>query len=141
MNLRNVALMVLLSGAAAFSAEADRAKLTGAWESQGDNRATWVLEAKGDTWHISYSEGAQKPTEFECATDGRECNVKELGHGAKISLWFNGPMLVELETKGSEVVKRRFAVAPQGDQMDVEVIPIVSTAKAETLHFRRATSK
>ena len=141
MILRIVALTTLCLTAAALAGDADKAKFTGAWELQGDSRATWVLEAKGDTWHISYSQENQKTEEFECVTDGRECNVKDSGRAAKISLWFNGPKLVELETKGPEVVKRRFAVAERGDEMDVEVIPIVSNAKAETLHFKRAASK
>jgi hypothetical protein len=144
MILRAVSLMTFFLSVAAFADDADKAKLAGAWELQAgtdtDGRITWVLEAKGDTWHVSYSEGNQKPAQFECATDGRECAVKTWGHAAKVSFWFNGPKLVELETKGQEVIKRRFAIAERGDEMEVEVIPIVSSAKAETLHFKRANS-
>jgi hypothetical protein len=52
-------------------------------------------------------------------------------------MWFNGPKLVELETKGKEVVKRRFAVAGEGDTLEIEVIPIEPAGKTETLRFRR----
>jgi len=141
MNLRVVAQTTLLLSIVGFTYGDDRGSLVGTWESQsgGDTggRATWVLEEKGEIWHIAYSEGNQKPAEFDCAADGRECTVKESGHAAKISLWFSGPMLVELETKGSEVIKRRFAIAERGDEMNVEVIPVVSKVKPATLHFKR----
>ncbi len=141
MNVRVVGLTALLLGASAFAGDAEWAKLMGAWQSQGgtDNagRATWLLEAKGDAVHVTYLEGNQKLAEFECDTSGRECAAKDSGHPAKISLWFNGPTLVELETKGPEIVKRRFAVAGTGEEMDVELIPVVSKSKAETVHFKR----
>jgi hypothetical protein len=142
MKLWVVGVISLLFGVSAFAGDAEWARLMGAWESQErpDNagRMTWLLEAKGDAVHVTYLQGNQKLAEFECDTSGRECPAKDSGHAAKISLWFNGPMLVALETKGSEVVKRRFAVAGTGEEMDVELIPVVSKSKAETVHFKRA---
>jgi hypothetical protein len=35
------------------------------------------------------------------------------------------------------VVKRRFKILPQGDMMEMEVIPIVPSGKTETLQFKR----
>ncbi len=141
MNIRAVGFAALVFGVAAFAGEAERAKLMGAWESQtgsdNDSKATWLLEAKGDAVHVTYLQGSQKVAEFECDTSGRECSAKNSGRSAKISLWFNGPKLVELETIGSEVVKRRFTVAVTGEEMDVELVPIVSKSKAETVHFKR----
>jgi hypothetical protein len=52
-------------------------------------------------------------------------------------MWFNGPKLVEIEARGTEVVKRRFSVTGDGDRMDVETIPIVPAGKSETRHFKR----
>jgi hypothetical protein len=98
---------------------------------------TWQLEANGEALHIIYVQGNQKLAEFTCATDGRECATKESGHAAKMSLWYNGSKLVMLETKGSDVVKRRFGIADAGGQMDVEMIPIMPTSRAETVHFKR----
>ncbi len=141
MNLRIVGLAVLIAGVAAFAGDADRAKLMGGWESQsgtGSNRETWLFEAKGDAVHVTYLQGDKTLAEFECNTDGKDCPTKVAGHSAKVALWFNGPKLVELETKGSEVLKRRFAIAGAGEEMDLEIIPIASEAKAETVHFKRA---
>jgi hypothetical protein len=134
---------VLAFGVAAFADDTDRAKLMGAWESQGETdsgRVTWLFESKGDAVRVTYFRGSQKLAEFECDTDGKDCPTKVAGHSAKVSLWFNGSKLVELETRGSDVVKRRFAIAGAGEEMDEEIIPIASDSKAETLHFKRSKS-
>jgi hypothetical protein len=142
MNLRIVGIAALVLGVTTFAGDADRARLMGGWESQtgtGGNRETWLLEAKGDAVHVTYLQGEKKLAEFECDTDGKDCVTKVAGHPAKVSLWYNGSKLVELETRGSEVVKRRFAIAGAGEEMDLEIIPIASDCKAETLHFKRAS--
>ena len=54
-----------------------------------------------------------------------------------MSIWFNGPRLVEMETKGSEVLKRWFLILPKDDFMEMEVIPIVPGGKTETFQFKR----
>jgi hypothetical protein len=51
-------------------------------------------------------------------------------------MWFNGPKLVELETSGTQVVKRRFSITGNGDTMDLEAIPIAPVGKVETSHFK-----
>jgi hypothetical protein len=137
MNLRIVGLAGLMFSVAAFAGDGDRAKLMGGWESQ-TGTDHWMFEAKGDAVHVTYLQGDKKLADFECDTDGKDCATKVGGHSAKVSLWFNGSKLVELETRGSEVVKRRFAVAGAGEEMDLEIIPIASDSRAETLHFKRA---
>jgi hypothetical protein len=52
-------------------------------------------------------------------------------------MYFDGPALVQLMTKGSDVTRRRFAVTGQGDTMEIEVMPIVGADKADTLHLKR----
>jgi hypothetical protein len=140
MYLCALVLTLLLFGFAAWADDqADRTKLAGAWGSQDEaaKHASWTFEFKGDSLHMKYSEGSQVVTDFECTTKGRDCDAKVGGGKATVSLWFNGPKLVELETKGQEIVKRRFAIAGQGDQMEVEVMPIAPGGKTETLHFKR----
>jgi hypothetical protein len=121
-----------------------RARLVGAWQPQepaAKENGVWTLERKdGDVLHITYSLGDEKRIDFECSTKGGECDVKDAGKPAKVSLWFSGAKLVELETKGQEVVKRRFAVTAEGDSMELEVIPISPEGKTETMHFRRMRS-
>lgn len=140
MNLRALVLTLLLFGFGAWADDqSDRAKLLGAWDSQDEaaKRAAWIFEFRGDNLHVTYSEGGQVVTDFECNTKGRDCDAKIGGGRAKVSLWFNGPRLVELETKGQEIVKHRFGITGQGEQMEMEVIPIAPGGKTETLHFKR----
>jgi hypothetical protein len=134
-------VIALCFGTMAFGDEAVK-PFTGTWTARGDTTkdgpTTWVFEENGDSLKISQMKGAEKLAEFECNTRGRECQIKEAGKHATVSMWFNGPKLVELETRGSEVIKRRFAVSGKGDAMDVEIIPISQEAKSETLHFTRS---
>jgi hypothetical protein len=52
-------------------------------------------------------------------------------------MYFSGPTLVQLETVGSDVIKRQFTVREPADMMEIEVIPIIGGAIAETLHLKR----
>jgi hypothetical protein len=115
----------------------DRAKLTGSWQAQegGAAKAVWIFESQGDSLHIINSQGDKKIAEFACNL-GKECEVKDAGRKVKVTLYFNGPKLVVLETRGEEVVKKRFGVIETGDTLELEVIP-VGPGKAETLHFTR----
>jgi hypothetical protein len=143
--MRAVSFAIILFATAAFASDSStRAKLIGRWQplesaaKAAKEAGVWTLEAKGgDNLRVTHSLGDQKLSEFECSTTGRECEMKDSGKTAKVSMWFNGAKLVELETKGREVVKRRFAVAGQGDILEVEVIPIVPEGKPETLRFER----
>ena len=65
--------------------------------------------------------------------------LKGAGRKSRISMWFNGPKLVEMETKGSQVVKRRFSITGDGDTLDLETIPIAPAGKVETSHFKRVS--
>jgi hypothetical protein len=118
----------------------DRAKLLGSWQTQDDSgkQATvWVLEMKGIALHISESLGDMKISEFECVPKGVDCEGTVGGIKATVSMYYDGSALVQLETKGSDVTRRRFSVPAQPDMMDLEVRPIVGAGKAETLHLKR----
>jgi len=119
---------------------AARARLIGAWQPQdpgNKDAGSWTFESKGaDVMHVIYSVGDQKIVEFECGTTGQECKVKDSGKSAKVSMWFSGPSLVELETRGEEVVKRKFGVGDRGS-LEVEVVPIQPDGKTEKIEFRR----
>jgi hypothetical protein len=133
-----LATLVILEAVALGDGIDKRAKLGGTWEAQGADgnaaAARWVIEEKDDSIRIAHSEGSEQVAEFECNTMGRECKS---GKHDKVSMWFSGAKLVQLETKGSEVVKRRFALTGQGDTLDIEVIPVVPAGNAQTLHLKR----
>lgn len=118
----------------------DRAKLLGSWQRQDDSSkeaTTWVLEMKGAALHITESVGDQKVSEFECPPKGTECEGTVKGMKATVTMYYQGPTLVQFETKGTDVTRRRFTVTGQPDMMEIEVMPIVGADKAETLHLKR----
>jgi hypothetical protein len=118
----------------------DRAKLLGSWQAQdvsGKEATVWVLEMKGTALHISESLGDMKISEFECVPKGVDCERTVGGVKATVSMYYDGSALVQLETKGADVTRRRFSVSGQPDMMDLEVRPIVGAGKAETLHLKR----
>ena len=118
----------------------DRAKLIGNWQRQDDSTkaaAVWLLEMKGAALHITESLGDQRVSEFECPPKGADCEGTVEGMKASASMYYDGPALVQLMTKESDVTRRRFAVTGQGDLMEIEVMPIVGSEKAETLHLKR----
>jgi hypothetical protein len=112
-----------------------RDKLIGKWSNDGGD--TWAIETVGDSMRISHSV-KQKTDAVECNVMGRDCDVKLGGHKAKVSLWFNGDMLVEMETRGADVVKRRFSIADD-NTLKMETMQIVPAGKTETSEFKRIT--
>jgi hypothetical protein len=136
MGVRVLYTLLFLGSVALADDAADRAKLAGTWQS--DQNATWMLENTSDAMKITQTLNGQKVSEIECNVTGKECEVTENGHKAKVSMWFNGPKLVELETKGSEVIKRTFALAGPQDAMEVVVVQVVPSGKTETSNFHRA---
>jgi hypothetical protein len=132
---------LVLAGSAVAEDNTIRAKLMGKWQQSdgnGETKSTWTLKDMGSSIHVSNSTNTATVMEFECNTEGKECAVKHAGHSSKVSMWFNGAKLVELETTGNQVVKRRFTVTGDGDSMELETIPVTPTASTETTHFKRA---
>lgn len=138
MKLPSVLLGVTLLASATFADTDDiRSKLSGNWQSQGGSAERWVIEEKSDTIRISHSTPGDKPAEVECNSLGRECEWKHDGKKGTVSMYFNGPKLIQLETRGSEIVKRRFTVLPDGNTLEVEIIPVVPTGSSQTARFAR----
>ncbi|HTS28742.1 MAG TPA: hypothetical protein VMH81_22885 [Bryobacteraceae bacterium] len=146
MRFRLTVLVSILGVAAGFALAdeiSDRAKLAGTWQPKAGERSdygTWTFVDRDGSIRITEEANGQKIAEFECNTMGRECEVKESGHSTKVSLWYNGPKLVEMHTRGSEVVKRRFQVT-DGDVLELEVIPIAPAGKPELIHMDRLRSE
>ncbi len=110
----DLTVILLLSWGANTLADdqSDRQKLIGSWEPQGTTGnspgSAWTFSPAENSIRVTQLDNGNKVADFACATDGTSCEVKIAGKKAQVSMWFNGPRLVEMETKGSEVVKRRF---------------------------------
>ena len=123
----------------AFAQDSTDASYSGTWLLQNNSTTKWVFEQHGDRIRIQKIAGSETVADYTCNTSGKECDIKIDGHKATVSLWFNGNDLVELETRGHVVVKRRFEFLKDGKQMDVETIPISPPGKTEKLTFSPAT--
>jgi hypothetical protein len=73
--------------------------------------------------------------DFTCATDGHDCDIKISGKKAKVSLYYNGSALIQLETRGDTVTKRKFLV--DGSGLKVEVTPMTGQVVTEERQFGR----
>ncbi len=137
-----VAGALLVASACLGQDSDDQAKVSGEWQTgNGSGKAeSWVIREKDDDVHIARSRNGEKAMEFDCNTRGRECQVEDSGKPVKVSLWFNGPVLVELETRGSEVLKRRFKPMGDGNGLELETTLISSGGRPETIRLERVQS-
>ena len=132
-------ILVLLSAGVVAADDGDRDKLIGSWVSTaGEVASGWTFERTGDTFQIKSSVGSSAEATYACKADGQQCAIKTAGKKSSISMWFNGPKLVQMETQGSTIVKRRFAVQATGDTMELEIMPMSPSGKTETIQYKRA---
>jgi hypothetical protein len=104
----------------------------------------WVIDQKDEALHISEiaknADGKEVKTDFDCTTDGKECSTTLDGQPAKISFYFNGAMLVEMDYKGrnrENIVKKRLQLADDGKSMNVELIRVVGAEQPGKLVFEK----
>jgi hypothetical protein len=153
--MRNFVLSItgiLLFAALTASAGEDKPDLSGKWKlkqdaseaGQTNKDLLLVIEEKGDDIHVKETRGSgskDATSDFTCATMGKECAMQDGGDKAKVSVYYNGPVLVVLKThgrKGDAVEKRRLSLSAAGDSLTVEVIHIEPAGKAEKLVFAKA---
>ena len=118
---------------------AKRSSLFGNWQGQeeGGVPTSWSLKQEGEQVRLTEVRGDEKTVDLECNTVGRECALNAAGKPVVVSMWFNGPSLVEMETRSPKVLQRRFTVSEDGNKLEIEVTPISPPGKAETFHFKR----
>ena len=142
MTLRLAALWAVLLACPAIAADdAGRARLMGSWKlaDGGKDAATWTFQDRGNSIHVTNSSGGRVVVEFDCDSFGHQCAIKDGGRPATVSMWYVGPKLVAMETRGNTVWKRTFGVTADGEGMDLELAQIAPSPKVETQHFKRLT--
>jgi len=123
----------------------DQPSFSGTWQfdaSKSDvhntkiSSATWVIEETDTSIHITETEnGKNKKTELQCTTDGKECKFPG---DRRASFWYNGTMLVEMETKSEHVTRFRMKISEDGKTLTVEITQIVpQNDKVDTLVFQK----
>lgn len=124
----------------------DRPNLSGTWQFDSSQSqlhdvtvsgAIWVINEDDSSIQISETQdGVSKKHELKCTTDGKECKVS--GEKATASFWYNGPMLVEMESKGDHVTRYRMKLSDDGKTLTVQTTSIVPKADTDdVLVFRK----
>ncbi|HTX35822.1 MAG TPA: hypothetical protein VME43_12410 [Bryobacteraceae bacterium] len=125
---------------------AGRPELNGTWQLDSNGiptesklkSETLVIHQNEDSVEISENRTAKNGKEIkddiQCNTMGQECKVKNL----QVSLWYNGAMLVLVETHNDLVTKTRFTPSEDGKTLHLEVIHMGSgPQKTENLTFTK----
>lgn len=121
----------------------DRPDFSGIWVASDSKAETakWQIEQQNDEIQVKALEAGDKiDREYKCGTSGKECATKSDEKKGKVSLWYNGPMLVEMyqSKDGKSVVKTQRKLSEDGATMTVVVIPIVPAgAEKQTLTYKR----
>ncbi len=128
------------------AAAADRAALSGTWQldaahSQESRLKAGRLSIAQKDGSIQIGEemtdpdGRQKKEEIDCNTMGKDCKVND----AQMTLYYNGPRLVIIETRhgGDNVLKRRLEPSDDGKSLVMEILHIAPAAAAEHYTFIR----
>ena len=130
----------------ALAQEPAKPSLTGTWQFDAakselhNNKMTaaiWVIDEGDNSIHITATEsGKSKKVEMQCTTDGKECQVT--GDKSKASFWYNGPILVEMQTKGDTVTRFKMKASDDGKTLTVELTHIVpQNDKSDLMVFQK----
>jgi hypothetical protein len=147
--MRNAAVVLACSAFVVVSLPLlgqDRPNLSGTWQFDSSKSelhtvkvggATWVISEDDSSIQITESEdGASKKIEMKCTTDGKQCKIS--GGKATASFWYNGPMLVEMESKGDKVMRYRMKLSDDGKTLTVDTTSIVpQSTQDDVLVFRK----
>jgi hypothetical protein len=136
--------LFLLGLCAALAAE--RPELNGVWQLDSTTLTpetklkseTLVIHQNEDSVEISENRtaknGKESKDDIQCNTLGQQCKLKNL----EVSLWYNGSMLVLVETHNDLTTKTRFTPSEDGKTLRLEVTHMVSgNEKTENLTFTR----
>lgn len=140
-----VAGMMWLAGALSGAGQdQDRPSFTGTWQFDASksemhlnkaNSSTWVIEEGDNSIHITQSDAKGKKTDLQCTTDGKECKFPG---DRRDAFWYNGAMLVDMETKNDHVIRYRLKISTDGKTLTVEVTNVVpATEKMDTMVFQK----
>lgn len=124
----------------------DRPNLTGTWKLDATKSQMHTEKIAGETWTINEGDntiniaesedGSGRKIELKCTTDGKECKVT--GDKASASFWYNGSLLVEMETRGDHVVRYRMKLSSDGKTLTVDTTHIVpQSSPDDTLVFQK----
>jgi hypothetical protein len=115
------------------AADESKPNLSGNWQLKEPTKTAtamrMVIDHKGNSVHIiktvTNADGKEVKTEFQCTTDGKECESA----GTKISLYFDGQSVVEMDA-GEAVNKVTMKL--EGSDLKMELTHIFPDGAPET---------
>jgi hypothetical protein len=140
--MKNLLWMLVICGLALAAADT-QPNFSGKW--QLDASKTEGSRLKGDTMLIQQDDtsiavtnedGGKTIAEFKCETNGRNCKAR--GDIQQVSVYYNGPTLVELDTTGHDrVIKKRIHMTPDGRSLQIDVMHVNPPGPPEKLIFTK----
>ena len=152
--MRNLLLLssLLMTGAWAQ----DRPELNGVWQLDPAHCAFSEIRLKSQTLSIKQEDesikvedtateegGKERKLEFECNTNGRECNVKLNGQPAKISAYYHGAVMVVIEQRrvNDSTIRKRLKTSEDGKTLTIEVANLARPGlKPDSLVYTKQAS-
>ena len=91
----------------------------------------WQIEQRDDAIRLIQRYGDTKVEDLHCVTDGKDCKLTGPTGGGLVSFFYNGPVLVELETEGNQVsvIERRMSLSKRGKRLSVDVRYVVPSGR------------
>ncbi len=133
---------------------ADPPNMSGHWQvddskSRFRDEKTLALDIQQQEGQITFTRtytdehGKQAFARFTCKADGKECEFDENSHKAKVSLWYDGPMLILLKTNGEKkdsIVEWHMKLSENGDTLTATREIMQPSDANEKLVFTRSNS-
>jgi hypothetical protein len=147
--MRYLTVLAGIGALLVFSAKAQTEKpnFTGSWQmspaqtavSNGGAFLLWMkVEQKGADIHVSRgwkgADGNEVVTDVRCKTNGDDCDV----NGAKVSFYYSGNVLTELEVAGDTIVKRLWTLDAACRCLQLEVRHVEPAATADLFMMDKA---
>jgi hypothetical protein len=133
-----------------LAAAQDWPNLTGAWAL--DAAHSPAAKVKSESLAIQQTEdnieitdtvtdanGKDYKSVFHCNIDGNQCKVKDQGQNAMLTFYYNGAVLVMMETKkdGAWVIKKRLTLSEDGKTLTAEVEHLNPAGAKETYVYNK----
>ncbi len=95
-----------------------REPLAGVWASPGEHPETWSLEGSPSGGTILRQENGVVTLRLRCHAQKELCRGVDYGRKVKAELYWNGPALVQWESRDTHLILRRFVLV--GNTLQVE---------------------
>jgi hypothetical protein len=128
--------------AATATGQQSKPNFSGKWQANAEKSqfhsgracvANLTIEQEGASIHVvramKADNGKDSVTEFTCKTDGKDCDAK----GVKVSLWYDGASLVEIDVAGDLVTKTSMTLGENAKTISATVAYISPKAEADKL--------